>query len=416
VNIELSTIHTRRDELLSYGEVTGSSTERLRVLSEKGGIIIGYLYPHTPIELLLAHGLTPSLIRVSPIVSSGFEDSLQTFSCAFSRNIFSQRAKGGFVEMGGFLFPGNTCDALQNVGDVWRQRFPEDKVLRLTYPVAIYSDSAVDFLAEEMRLLSKEIERLYSKTFSPTDYTAAATLVNDYKRASQFLYASRVVNPSILSYSELVELVLQFLIAPEQQVLDDAEEKVSWVKTLLEEQNQIDLVERVMEGLLTKDLSKVHLEKDSGSPRLLVLGGMVDPINLAGLIGGIEGVSDSTVSLDLLSFSFKTIFTPLVNLTNDPFISMAEAILKAPLEPTQEGLTQRAAFLTQIMESLAIDGIIVCEQSFCDPDEFETPSLLRVADQLGVPSLRLPIDPEISDRGRLEGRIQTFLETLEEAS
>ena len=66
-----------------------------------------------------------------------------------------------------------------------------------------------------------------------------------------------------------------------------------------------------------------------------------------------------------------------------------------------------------MLEALSFDGLVICEQSFCDPDEFETPSLLRIADQLGVPSLRLPIDPEISDRSRLIGRLQTFLETLE---
>jgi benzoyl-CoA reductase/2-hydroxyglutaryl-CoA dehydratase subunit BcrC/BadD/HgdB len=55
----------------------------------------------------------------------------------------------------------------------------------------------------------------------------------------------------------------------------------------------------------------------------------------------------------------------------------------------------------------------VCEQSFCDPDEFESPSLERAAEEVGVPTVKLPLDSELSDRARIEGRIQTFLETID---
>ena len=96
----------------------------------------------------------------------------------------------------------------------------------------------------------------------------------------------------------------------------------------------------------------------------------------------------------------------------DPFETMARSVLGALLEPTQEGLPKRLDFLKDALTHLAIDGLIVCEQSFCDPDEFESPSLAAVASKAGVRSVRLPVDPEFSDRARLEGRIQSFLETL----
>jgi benzoyl-CoA reductase/2-hydroxyglutaryl-CoA dehydratase subunit BcrC/BadD/HgdB len=65
------------------------------------------------------------------------------------------------------------------------------------------------------------------------------------------------------------------------------------------------------------------------------------------------------------------------------------------------------------LSRLNVSGLVVCEQSFCEPDQFEAPSLVDAASEVGVPSVRLPIDPELSDRARLEGRIQSFLETLE---
>jgi benzoyl-CoA reductase/2-hydroxyglutaryl-CoA dehydratase subunit BcrC/BadD/HgdB len=122
------------------------------------------------------------------------------------------------------------------------------------------------------------------------------------------------------------------------------------------------------------------------------------------------------VVLDLLTFGFKTVFTPPAVLEGDPFVSMSRSILNAPSEPTQEGLPRRLEFLTFLLTRLSINGLVVCEQSFCEPYQFESPSLIKVASEVGVPSVRLPIDPELSDRARLEGRIQSFLETLEGGS
>jgi hypothetical protein len=140
---------------------------------------------------------------------------------------------------------------------------------------------------------------------------------------------------------------------------------------------------------------------------------MTEPQAIAELVNAISKVSSTAVVFDLLSFGFKTIFTPMPTFEGDPFEIMARSVLGALLEPTQEGLPKRLDFLKDALTHFAIDGLIVCEQSFCDPDEFESPSLLAVASEVGVRSARLPVDPEFSDRARLEGRIQSFLETLE---
>jgi benzoyl-CoA reductase/2-hydroxyglutaryl-CoA dehydratase subunit BcrC/BadD/HgdB len=91
---------------------------------------------------------------------------------------------------------------------------------------------------------------------------------------------------------------------------------------------------------------------------------------------------------------------------------MARALLNAPTEPTQEGLPNRLAFLEDMLRHLRIDGLVVCEQSFCDPDEFEAPSSAAVAAKVGIPTTRLQLDPELSDHARVEGKIHSFLETL----
>ncbi|MHA1638029.1 MAG: 2-hydroxyacyl-CoA dehydratase subunit D [Candidatus Thorarchaeota archaeon] len=399
---------------MSYGEVIEISEKRLRDVSERGGIIVGYLYPHTPIELFLAHGITPSLIHVNPSVPSGFEDSLQTYSCAFTRNIFSQRSSGDLATLSGFLFPGNTCDALQNVGDVWRKRFPDDKIFRLTYPVSGYSEHSVAFLTEELKILSDSLHKVFRCPFSENEYTSAIALVNDFRQEAQFLYSARAVDPRIIPYTELTGLIRAFLIAPESQVVEEITACAFDIRQEIEERKLSEIINSVNTGLLHGNLFPIDIPVPAENPRILVLGGMVDPQAIASIVNGLENISDAIITMDMLSFGFKVVFTPKIPDNKNPFKSTANTILQAPLEPTQEGLPSRVESLKQILSGLKIDGIVVSEQSFCDPDEFEAPSLEKAAKDIGIPSLRFPIDPELSDRSRLEVRLETFLETLSE--
>ena len=380
----------------------------------------------------MAHGLTPSLIRVNPSATAGFEDSLQTFSCAFTRNIYSQRANGNLLALSGVLFPGNTCDALQNVGDVWRHRFPDDKVLRVTYPITTETESAVDFLANEFRVLSTNLSESFEKPFSPAEMVEATSLVNGFRDAMQFLYAARVYDPQSISYTDLAALLRDFLTAPDGDIVEEIVEQYNIVRQLLEKNGSLESADILKEALLTRNFEKVKPPARMNHPRIVVAGGMVEPQAIASIVNSLDEVSDNIIAMDLLSFGFKIVFTPKTLISpvdkgdkpaasapepsfEEPLKAMARAILSAPLEPTHEGLTTRTDFLKQLLTKIGVQGIVVCEQSFCDPDEFEAPSLEKAAKDVGVPSLRFPIDPELSDRGRLEGRLQTFLETIMEA-
>jgi len=163
---------------------------------------------------------------------------------------------------------------------------------------------------------------------------------------------------------------------------------------------------------MLRDLSTVESFKPPTGSRILVVGGMVEPQAIATIINSIEGIDDSILVLDLLSFGYKSVFAPPLDMTGDPFEEMAKSILAAPGEPTQEGLHQRMDFLKNLVETLQIDGLIICEQSFCDPDQFEAPSIEKAASKAGIRTVRIPLDPELSDRARIEVKIQTFLESL----
>lgn len=395
------------------GVLEQSGTD-LRELVKAGEEIIGYIYPHTPLELLLAHGLTPSLLRAIPGISSGFEESLQTFACSYIRNLYNQRTNEQLPSITGLLFPSNTCDSLQNLTDIWKVRFPDDRIYRLIYPVTRYADddSALVYLTKELELLSEKIESTLNRPFMIDNYERAVSMVREFRLDAQFLYSARIVDPEVLSYAELSRLVRSFLTAPVAIVASDIHRVSVSVKEKMQSRGLLDSINSIMASFQEKDFSKVEPFEHPSGPRLLVVGGMVEPQAIASIINSIDGVSDSIPVLDLLSFGFKSVFASPIDKNGDPFEEMAKSILAAPGEPTQEGLKYRMKFLKNLVEALSIDGLIICEQSFCDPDQFEAPSIEKAASEAGIRTVRIPLDPELSDRARIEVKIQTFLESI----
>ncbi|NHJ12409.1 MAG: 2-hydroxyacyl-CoA dehydratase [Candidatus Thorarchaeota archaeon] len=397
---------------MSYPRVIEQSDQVIRDLADAGEQVLGYIYPHFPLEIVMAHDLLPSLVRTSPSAVGGYESSLQTFACSLTRNLFSQRANGNLTNFSGIVFSGNTCDSLQNVGEVWRKRFPEDRIFRLTYPAATPDESSVIFLADEFRRFSKALENEFKSSFSEELFKDAVALTSEIREGLQMLYATRVYAPEILKYSDLSNLTKDFLTAPVNPVLDSILELKTSIIEELGPHSYSDLSSNLRTALLKQDLTEIKRVDATDTSRLLIVGGMVEASTISQLLGNVTNFSEDIVILDLLSYGFKTVFTPSISLDGDPFENSARAILGSPGEPTQEGLSNRIRFLKEMLSKLSINGLVICEQSFCDPDEFEAPSLARAAEDLQVPFVRLPVDPELSDRGRLEGRIQTFLETL----
>ncbi len=401
---------------MSNEGVIEQSNVGLRELVKAGEEVIGYIYPHVPLELFIAHGLTPSLLRSLPEVTSGFEESLQTFACSYIRNLYSQRTSNQLLGVSALLFPSNTCDSLQNLTDIWKYRFPSDRVFRLTYPVTRYAadDSAVTYLTTEIQLLSKAIEQTFDKPFLNSSFERAVNLIRDFRESIQYLYCARVIDPEVISYSGLTSLIRLFLTTPLPSIVSEIHDTYVAAKDIMNSQGLSDAITSIMNALRQRDFSKLMDLRSVATPRVMIAGGMVDPQAIASIFNDIQGVTDSIIVFDLLSFGFKTAFTSPIDVGQDPFESMAKSVLSAPGEPTHEGLRHRMKFLKDLSQAFAINGLVIFEQSFCDPDQFEAPSIERAASEIGLRTVRIPVDPEFSDRSRIEVRIQSFLESISE--
>lgn len=394
---------------MTFEEVIEQSRIELGKMVESGTSAIGFFYPHAPYELILAHGFVPTLLRTDTNVTGAYETSLQTFACSLARNIYSQRELAQLPELAGIVFPGNTCDSLQNLGDIWRIRFPEDNVFRLTYPVADYGMASKKFLMEELKLLSQGFSDVLEHPFSDEEFRKAIDFMKSFRESAQTLYAARLLNPQLISYSSLASLVRGFLHVPSQAALDRIN---TASENVIDESGLEEETKALRKAILSGEFNAIELPPHLSSPRIAILGGMSEPEAIVRIFEILPQETESVIALDILSFGFKTVFAQSPE-GDDPYEALADSILSSPGEPTQEGLQSRVKYQADLIKHLNIDGLIICEQSFCDPDEFEAPSLVKAINKLDIPTIRLPLDSELSDLSRLGVRVQSFLETLD---
>jgi benzoyl-CoA reductase/2-hydroxyglutaryl-CoA dehydratase subunit BcrC/BadD/HgdB len=276
-------------------------------------------------------------------------------------------------------------------------------------------DAAITFLAEELRNLSHQLEVTMGTRFSMKKYQEAVALIAEFRAAAQFITTARILQPSIYPYLEYARLIRRFLTAPNAQNLQDIETIATQLQTELRKDQLLPTAEALRYGLLNGQLPDQVNIKSKDEPRVMLMGGMVDPEGIALHFENAKNnadLEDVEIVFDLLSFTFRTVFAKAPDLHGDPYFEMAKSILTAPAEPTQEGLPSRLNLIDQVFTKLHMTGLILCEQSFCDPDQFEVPDTLKLAEKKKLLAVRVPLDPEFSDRARLEGRLQSFLETL----
>ncbi len=262
--------------------------------------------------------------------------------------------------------------------------------------------------------MSRTVEESFGLPFSQKEFSRAVGLTAQFRASSQFISAARLLQPQILTYAEYAELICRFLTLPNSESLNQIENKASAIRQILEKNKQVINTEALSYTLLHQEIGEVTISPDTSNPRIAVIGGMVDPEGFATMFNNAasETSPKAEIVLDLLSFGLRTTFTKPPRLQGNPFEEIALSLLGHSTEPTQEGLPERLGLLKKSLTMFAIDGLIICEQSFCDPDGFEAPEVISAAAEERVPTVRLNLDAELSDRARLESKIQSFLETL----
>ena len=75
-------------------------------------------------------------------------------------------------------------------------------------------------------------------------------------------------------------------------------------------------------------------------------------------------------------------------------------------------LNKRPAYLVKKVQESGAQGVIIGMMAFCDPEEMEYPSLKAGLDQVGIPSVLLGYEQQMTDFGQAATSLQAFRDLL----
>lgn len=78
----------------------------------------------------------------------------------------------------------------------------------------------------------------------------------------------------------------------------------------------------------------------------------------------------------------------------------------------QRNIIKRQDNIVQQAKASGAEGIIYCQMNFCDPEEFDFPSVRSAAEKSGIPLLKIMIDQNAESQDQNLTRLQAFYEAM----
>ncbi|MHA1974297.1 MAG: 2-hydroxyacyl-CoA dehydratase subunit D [Candidatus Hodarchaeales archaeon] len=347
----------------------------MKHLRGQGKTLIGYFTNRVPTEIIHALGLHPIRImsNIGMNINSGSSNRyIQSFGCSWLRHIFDI-ALANQLTLDGLIFSTGTCDSLQNVADIWRKVFPDQWVYNLNFPVS-EGESARMYLQNEFENLIKTL----GEEFSVEDLNLGKSIeLFNHKRAINQKLASMVSSRELI-FSDYIKFLHLGDILPVEDVL-------SFFEQILESK------------IVQRDLPE--------SPRILVTGGMgVDNLEIWG-IEGFEHVVVDDLSFGRRNWNFV--------IPQKKFLEgLTQAYLERIPDPTAYDMNKRLENLKALLKDYQIDGVIMLNTKWCDPEAFEFVPIQNLLKEHEVPFLNLETTPDLSNKGQIQTRLSAFIEMI----
>ena len=354
---------------------------RLEEPRRREGDFIGYICCYVPVEVITASGAHPVRILGNMREPPREVDAhLETIMCPYVRSFFDLALRGEYDFLRGLIVP-HTCDNVQRIYDIWRERGKPEFIHFLDVPHMLH-DGSFRFFRRQVELLIKYLGNFLGKDIKG-GLEDAIKLHNRIRGLLRRVYEERKKkNPPITGVEVLKLLVAGMLIPPE--------EYASLLEELLEEIKGREAYERV-------------------GPRIMIYGAHLDDIAFIELIEKSGGM----VVMDDLCTGTRLFWKDVVG--DDPAEALSRSYLyNIPCPRTyREGkASERFKYLSEYAKEFNVDGVILYITRFCDTHELEVPDIRDLMKGEGYEVLPLEVDYSIGEVERLRTRVQAFLEIL----
>lgn len=350
--------------------------------SRTGGKVIGSFCTYVPEEIIYAAGMLPVRLFGAHQPQEVSERHIATMYCPFCRDVLAQGILGQYKYLDGVVMA-NSCIHLRQTFESWRLHVPTSFVYFLYMPCNIRQASAQIVLTEELKEFQSALESWSGKAISKTALDKAMQVFNLNRRLLRQAYELRKADSPAFGGVAAMEMVLA------SQVMDKEEN--------------------------TRLLSQALAEFKPHPPgkkvvRLMVVGSEDDD---TGIIQLIESLG-ATVVIDETCTGSRYFWNEIEPDSN-PLAAIARRYLKRPPCPAKDideaSPHQRLKFILELARDYRVRGVVILQQKFCHPHEFDYPNLVQALQENNLPSTLLEMDMTIP-YGQFRTRIEAFLEML----
>jgi benzoyl-CoA reductase subunit C len=263
----------------------------------------------------------------------------------------------------------------------WERHVPIDFAYLMFMPAHVQSPRAKPFLAKEYADFKEALERWGGKAISGTALDNAIDVYNTNRRLMKQVYEFRKRDNPPITGAETMAMVIS------SQLMDKAEHN----KLL---------------GQLLKELSGRDSVRETGA-RLMLIGSEMDDIEFVKLVEGL----DATFVIDEHCSGTRYFWDEILPQENRLAAIAARYIDRIPCPPKDWPERRRLPFILGLAKEYRAQGVLLYQQKFCDPHEFDIPVLKKMFQENNIPTLVLEFDVTIP-WGQFRTRIEAFLETL----
>jgi len=356
----------------------------VRQWKDDGRPVVAYFCTHAPEELFWAAGALPLRMRATGSNDTAEADRfLSSVNCSFVRHALNRILSGDGAFLDGVLVT-NSCDHIRRLHDIFttKNSLPHSFYLDIPH---LRGDDALARLVKQLRGLTAQLEQAFDTAVTDDRLAEAIFLHNRTRRLLARADALRSARPARLAGSEMLAMAVAAASMPK------------------------DLFNDLLEDRL-EALEAAPTPAENGSPRLMVVGGVLDDPQYLALFESL-GASIVADTLCCCSKSFST----LVDESGDPIEAIARRMLDhLPCPRMLADYETRLADVRRSVEQHDIAGVVCQRLKFCDLWGGEIQMLTHsLHEDPGIPTLVL--EREYLSRsgvGQTRTRVQAFLESI----
>lgn len=356
---------------------------------ENGGKLAGILCSYTPVEILSAAGIaTVSLCGTSNETVPDAEKVLPKNLCPLIKSTygFAYSEKCPYTYFSDIIIGETTCDGKKKMYELLNE-LKETYVLHL--PQGQRRPYSKEVWYQEVKMLKERLEEKFGIEITDEALREAVKKRNSLRKAITEMYELQANVPPAMKGTQMMLTMMS------GSFKFDQDEYIEGVRNLVEKAKA-----DYAAGKSTVSVNDKRILL-TGCPT----GGVIQKVgmvieNNGGVIVCLDDCSGERTSRMLVDEDAEDILRTIA----DRYLEINCSIMT-----TNEGRLENTKAM---IEKYKVDGVIEVVLQACHTFNVEAANMARMAEEMGIPYMKLETDYSTADNGQLETRISAFMEML----